>query len=162
ELPAAARELVQYGVDLIFVSTDECTKAAQMATTSIPIVFAGVGDPLGSGLIQSFARPGGNITGVASLSLELGPKRLQVFTELLPGLRRVLFPYDTAAAHAVASLKVYRDAARRLGIELVEQVVHIEEEAQAALAAVRKEEVDGILQPHSVSLNIPGFILKAT
>src|SRR6516162_4445944 len=59
-LPAAARALVQYGVDLIFVSGDEETKAAQRATSQIPIVFASVNDPLGSGLVQSFARPGGN------------------------------------------------------------------------------------------------------
>ncbi len=92
ELPAAARELVQYGVDLIFVSIDEEVKAAQMATSQIPIVFANVGDPLGSGLIQSFARPGGNITGVADLRHELGPKRLEIFKELIPGLQRVLLP----------------------------------------------------------------------
>ena len=146
ELPTAARELVQYGVDLIFASNDESAKAAQMATRQIPIVFDGVGDPLGLGLIQSFARPGGNITGIATLRLEQGPKRLQVFKEIIPGLQRVLFPYDTADAPAVAAVQVYRDAAHRLGIELVEQVVRTEEEAQATLAAVRKGEVDGILQ----------------
>jgi putative ABC transport system substrate-binding protein len=162
ELPAAARELVQYGVDLIFAAIDEEVKAAQMATSQIPIVFANVGDPLGSGLIQSFARPGGNITGVADLRHELGPKRLEVFKELIPGLQRVLLPYDAADAAAVAAVQVYRDAARRLGIELVEQAVHTEEEAQATLAAVRKGEVDGILVHGSTALNIAGFVLEAT
>jgi putative ABC transport system substrate-binding protein len=161
ELPAAARALVQYGVDLIVAETDESAKAAQQATSQIPIVFTCVGDPLVSGLIQSFARPGGNITGVADLRLELGSKRLQVFTEILPGLRRVLYPYDPADASSMAGLKIYRDAARRLGIELVEQAVHTEEEAQTTLAAVRKGEVDGILQSYSASLNIAGFILEA-
>ena len=66
-LPAAARELVQYGVDIIFASEESPAKAAQMATTQIPIVFSGVADPVGLGLIQSFARPGGNITGVTDL-----------------------------------------------------------------------------------------------
>src|SRR5882672_8906342 len=103
-------------------SGNEETKAAQMATSQIPIVFVVGRDPLESGLVQSFARPGGNTTGVANLSIELGPKRLQVFKELIPGLQRVLFPYDTADAHTVAAVQVYRDAARRLGIELVEQV----------------------------------------
>jgi putative ABC transport system substrate-binding protein len=161
DLPAAARELVQYGVDLIFADGDEPAKAAQMATRQIPIVFADVGDPLGSGLIQSFARPGGNLTGVADLRLELSPKRLQVFQELLPGLQRVLFPYDAADATSVAAAQVYRDAARRLGIELVERAVRTEAEAQATLAAVRKGEVDGLLQPHNTALNIPGFVLEA-
>src|SRR5713101_3703264 len=101
-LPAAARELVQYGVDLIFADLDGSAQAAQMATTHIPIVFAGWSDPVGLGLIQSFARPGGNITGVTSLYLELSPKRLEVFHEIVPGLKRVLFLYDAADAYAVA------------------------------------------------------------
>jgi putative ABC transport system substrate-binding protein len=161
-LPAAARELVQYGVDLIFVEGDAPLQAAQMATTRIPIVFGGIrSNPVEMGLVQSFARPGGNITGVTSLSLELGPKRLQVFQELMPGLKRVLFPYDANDAQSVAGAKVYRDAARRLGIELVEKPVQTEEEAQATLAQVRKGEVDGILMPLNVSLNLPGFVLEA-
>src|SRR5712691_11740660 len=76
-LPAAARELVQYGVDLIFADAYDSAKAAQMATTRIPIVLIGGSDPVGLGLIQSFARPGGNITGVTGLYLELSPKRLE-------------------------------------------------------------------------------------
>ena len=118
-----------------------------MATTRIPIVFSGVSDPVGLGLIQSFARPGGNITGVADLRLELGPKRLEVFHEIVPGLKRVLFLYDAADADAVAEARVYRDAARRLGIVLVEKAVRTEEEAQATLAQISKGEVDGILMP---------------
>ncbi|MBI3325553.1 MAG: ABC transporter substrate-binding protein [Nitrospinae bacterium] len=162
ELPAAARGLVQYGVDLIVASLEAPAKAAQMATSRIPIVFMEVGDPLGSGLIQSFARPGRNITGVTDLYLELGPKRLEVFRELVPGLKRVLFPYDAADVYSVAEARAYRDAARRLGIVLVEQMLRTQEEAQAALAEVRRDETDGILAPRHVSLNIPGFILEAT
>ena len=66
-LPAAARQLVQYETDLILVDDDESAKAAQQATSQIPIVFVGVGDPLKQGLIRSFPRPGGNITGVTYL-----------------------------------------------------------------------------------------------
>jgi len=160
-LPAAARELVQYGVDIIVASEDGPAKAAQMATTRIPIVFSVVTDPVGQGLIQSFARPGGNITGVADLQLELGPKRLELFREIVPNLKRVLFLYDTADARAVAAAKVYREAARRLGIELMEKPVRTEEEAQATLAQISKDEVDGILEPPQASLNIPGFSLEA-
>ena len=132
-----------------------------MATDRIPIVFAGVGDPLGSGLVQSFARPGGNITGVTNLSLDLSPKRLELFRQTIPSLKRVLYPYNPADAYAMAQVGVYRDAARRLGIELVEQTVHSEEEAQATLAQVRKGDVDGILAPDGLSFNIPGFVLEA-
>jgi putative ABC transport system substrate-binding protein len=161
-LSTAARELVQHGVNLIFISQPSAAKAAQMATTRIPIVFAGVGDPLGLGLIQSFARPGGNVTGVTNLDLDLSPKRLEIFRQLIPSLKRVLYPYDVADTYAVAQARVYRDAARRLGIELVEQSVQTEEEAQASLAQVRKGDVEGILKPYHISLNIPGFILSAT
>jgi putative ABC transport system substrate-binding protein len=161
-LPAAARELVQYGVDLIFASDMRAAKAAQMATTRLPIVFTGADDPVGPGLVQSFAQPGGNITGVTHLSLELGPKRLQVFQELMPGLKRVLYLYDPADAYSVAGAKAYRDAARRLGIELVEQAVRTEEEAQTTLAQVRTGEVDGMLDPGTLSLNLSGFVLEAT
>jgi len=160
-LPTAAREIVRLGVDLIFVSEDFAFKAAQMATKRIPIVFAGVGDPLGSGLVQSFARPGGNSTGVTNLSLDLSPKRLELFRETLPGLRRVLHPYDPADAYAMAQVRVYREAARRLGIELVEQTVHSEAEARSILAQVQRGDVGGILAPDAISLNVPGFILEA-
>jgi putative ABC transport system substrate-binding protein len=161
-LPAAARQLVQYEVDLVFTSDDMPAKAAQMATTRIPIVFSVVSDPIGLGLIQSFARPGGNITGVTDLRLELGPKRLELFHEIVPGLKRVLYLYDVADADSVAGAKMYREAAHRLGIKLIEKPMRTEEEAQATLVQVRKGEVDGILQPPSPSLNIPGFILEAS
>ncbi len=161
-LPAAARELVQYGVDLLFTDSDHAAKAAQLATTRIPIVFAAVGDPVGMGLIQSFARAGANITGVTTLALELAPKRLEFFREIVPGLTRVLFPYDANDAYAVEEARVYREAAHRLGIELVEKPLQTQEEAQATLTQARKGEVDGILKPRHGSLNIPGFMLEAS
>jgi len=159
-LPVAARELVQYGVDIIFASEEGPAKAAQMATTHVPIVFAGASNPVGLGLVQSFAHPGSNITGVTGLQVELSPKRLEVFREIVPNLKRVLFLYDAADADAVAGAKVYRDAAHRLDIVLVEKPVRTEEEAQATLAQNSKGEVDGILMRSDVSLNIPGFALE--
>jgi putative ABC transport system substrate-binding protein len=161
-LPDAARQLVQYGVDLLFTSEDAPAKAAQQATSQIPIVFTVVSDPVEMGLIQSFARPGGNITGVTELSLQLAPKRLQIFQEMIPHLKRVLFPYNANEAHIVKMARVYREAARHLGMELVERPVHTTEEARAALLQVHKGEVDGILQPSSLSLNLPGQILEVS
>jgi putative tryptophan/tyrosine transport system substrate-binding protein len=161
-LPTAARELVQSGVDVLIVDSDNAAKAAQMATTHIPIVFNYVADPVGLGLIESFARPGGNITGVTNLELELGPKRLEVFQEIVPGLKRVLFPYAAHHTSAAAAARVNRDAARRLGMELVERPVHTEAEVQATLAQVRKEEVDGVLVAlHSHAWNLLGLVTEA-
>ncbi len=161
-LPAAAEGLIQDGADILFPTDSNAAQAAQKVTSRIPIVFAVVSDPVELGLVQSFARPGGNITGVTDLDLELGPKRLELFREMIPRLKRVLFLYNPRDAYAVAGARVYRDAARRLGIILVEQTVRTEEEARASLAKVRKAEVDGILAPTSLSLNIPGFVLEAT
>ncbi len=161
ELPEAARALVRHGVDLIVTTSgDSAAKAAQMATTRIPIVFLGGSDPVGAGLVKSFARPGGNITGIADLELELVPKRMEIFRELIPGLKRVLLVYDATNAVSVARLAVHRDAAQRLGLTLVERPVRTEGEARSVISAVRKGEVDGVFSPRSVSLNIPGLILE--
>jgi putative ABC transport system substrate-binding protein len=161
-LPVAARELVQGGVDLLVADSDHAAKAAQLATTHIPIVFMGVGDPVGMGLIQTFAQPGGNLTGVTTMNLELVPKRLELFREIVPSLQRVLFPFDSTEAYAAAELRAYRDAARQLGIVLVEQPVRTLEEARAAITQLGKDAVDGILKPRHSSWNIPGFMLEAT
>ncbi len=162
ELPEAARNLVRRGVDLIVVSSGgEAAKAAQMATTRIPIVFMGGSDPIEAGLVKSFARPGGNITGIADLEVELVLKRMEIFRELIPGLKRVLLVYDATSAVAVSRLEVHRSAAHRLGLTLVERPVRTEDEARSVISAIRKGEVDGIFSPRALSLNIPGLILDS-
>jgi len=160
ELAQAARDLVRRGVDIIVTAEGGNTaKAAQAATNRIPIVFMGGSDPVGLGLVRSLAHPGGNITGTADLDIDLAPKRMEIFRELVPGLKRMLLPYDATNAYAVAQLAAHRDAARRLGLTLVERPVSTEEEARAAITRIRKGEADGIFSPRFLSLNIPGFIL---
>jgi putative ABC transport system substrate-binding protein len=160
ELLAAARDLVRRGADIIVTTEGSKTaKAAQVATDRIPIVFIGGGDPVELGLVQSLAHPGGNVTGIASLDVELAPKRLEIFRELVPRLKRVLMVYDTTSVHAVTHLEAYRAAAKRLGLTVVERPVRTQEEAGAAISGLRKSDVDGILAPRFLSLNIPGFIL---
>ena len=161
-LPQAARELVEQGVDILFTANPAPAKAAQMATSRIPIVFYGAGDPIGLGLIKSFARPGGNITGVTDLDLELDSKRLEIFKEMIPGLTRVLLPYDKAEAFSVAQAKIYRESARRLKIILIEKTVVTQTEAQATFEDIRTNEVHGIVVPRSLSFNIPGLALEVT
>jgi len=162
-LPAAARQLVERGADILITGGGGANeaKALQMATNRIPIVFMSGSDPVRAGLVQSFARPGGNITGVADLDVELAPKRLEIFRELIPGLRRVLFTYDAGDPSILSQLDGYRKAAHRLGLTLVERPVHTQAEAQKVLGAARRTEVDGILSPRFLSLNIPGFIVEA-
>ena len=161
-LPAAARDLLAQGVDILFTTTPVSVKAARTATSTIPIVFTGAGDPLGQGLIQSFARPGRNLTGITDLDLQLDPKRLEVFHEMIPGFKRALYPYDPSDDFSGAQAKGYRDAAHRLKIVLVEKPVRTPDEAQATFAAIRKSEVDGIVTPRSLSSNIPGLAMEAT
>ena len=163
ELLAAARELVRGGADII-VTTEggNSARAAQMATDRIPIVFIGGGDPVELGLVKSLARPGGNLTGIASLDVELAPKRLEIFRELVPGLKRVLFVYDATNKPAVEQLEPYRIAARSLGLTLVERPVRSQEEAGAVISGLRRGDVDGIFAPRVLSLNIPGFIVATS
>ena len=160
ELPNGARSLVQRGSDIIVTGGgDDAAKAARLATTEIPVVFMGASDPVAAGLVKSFARPGGNVTGIADLSVELAAKRLEIFHELVPGLKRVLFAYDATDSYALTGLGAHRDAARRLGITVVEKPVRSQEQAQAVIGAARKADVDGLFSPGRLSLNIPGFLL---
>ena len=161
-LPAAARQLVQYGVDLLFASGDASAKAAQRATTQIPIVFTGLSDPVELGLVASFARPGGNITGVAELRRELNPKRLELLHQLIPGLKQVFFLYDANDVFSKAAAGIYRHVARQLDIVLVEKPVQTEAEARTVMAEIRTGDVQGIMQPLTLSLNIPGLLLEVT
>jgi putative tryptophan/tyrosine transport system substrate-binding protein len=160
----AARDLVSAGSDIIFATSANGARAAQQATSVIPIVFAEVvGDPVKLGLVRSFSRPGGNVTGVSTLAIELIPKRLEIFKELVPGLKRVLLIYDPSDADGVASVGAYREAAKHLGIQLVEKTPRSQEEAREAVARVRRSDVDGIVAPASgLALNIPGAVLDAT
>jgi len=159
-LLTAARELVRRGADIIVTTEGGNTaQAAKLATNRIPIVFIGGGDPVQLGLVQSLARPGGNLTGIASLDIELAPKRLEIFRELVSGLRRVLLVYDATSKSAGEQIEPYRAAARSLGLTLVERPVRSQEEAGAIISGLRKGDVDGIFAPRVLSLNIPGFIV---
>jgi len=160
-LPAAAKELIQRGVDILFTDGRSASTAARLQTTKIPIVFAGGGSPVELGLIQSFAHPGGNITGVTDLDLELGPKRLEIFKEMIPGLKRLFFPYQATDAYSVSEASAYRDAARRLKIALIDKSVDTADEAKAALGKLKKGEVQGLLAPRPMTLNIPDFVREA-
>jgi putative tryptophan/tyrosine transport system substrate-binding protein len=162
ELPAAARDLVRGGANILVTDgSGDAAKAAQIAALErIPVVFMRVTDPVPRGLIRSFARPGGNITGVADPS-GLAAKRLEIFRELVPGLKRVLVPYDASELALDLMLAEYRAAAHRLGVILVEKPLRTQEEARVAVADIPKGQVDGILSPRWLSLNIPGFMVEA-
>jgi putative ABC transport system substrate-binding protein len=157
-LPAAAKELVQRGVDIVLTDGRSAAKAAQQETTKIPIIFAGGGSPVEFGLIQSFAHPGGNVTGVTDLDLELGPKRLEIFNEMISGVKRVFFASQATDSYSAAEANSYREAARRLKIAIVEKAVQSQTEAGEAFDKIKKGDVQGLLAPRSMTANIPGFV----
>jgi putative tryptophan/tyrosine transport system substrate-binding protein len=99
---------------------------------------------------------------VADLRRELNAKRLELFQQLIPGLKRVLFLYDANDVFSKAAAGIYRQAARQLDIVLVEKPVHTEAEARAAMAEVHPGDVHGIMQPLTLSLNIPGLLLEVS
>ena len=118
-LPTLAQELVNQQVDvLVTLAASPGAAAARQATSTIPIVFSGVGDPVGSGFIASFARPGGNMTGTSNYSPETVGKRLEQLKEIVPGLRRVGALYSFANPSAARELQEAEAAASRLGFTL--------------------------------------------
>ena len=160
-LPVAAKELVRGGVDIVFTVGMSEAVAVQRATRDIPVVFWVEGDPVHAGLVSSYPRPGGNMTGITGVSTLLAPKRLEIFKKLVPRLIKVLFVYDGGDVSSVAQAEAYRAAGGRLGIELVEQAVRTRSQAEAALGKIGRDGVVGIVAPGDVFLNIPGLVLEA-
>ena len=115
----AIRPLVASQPDAILVDTSTLTTRTHEATRTIPIVFTGVSDPIGTGLIESFARPGGNATGVHYSQVEIGAKRLELLRDLLPQARRVMVVRYLAGGE-LDMLPHLRNTASRLGFEIVE------------------------------------------
>jgi putative ABC transport system substrate-binding protein len=143
-LPELVKELTQISVDVIFTNATPGTVAAKQATDKIPIVFTGVGDPVQSGLVHSFAKPGGNVTGVSILSPELGGKRLELLREVIPGITQVAFLWSPSASTAVA-LKTTQTAADALGIQLHSLEVRGPNDFSSASEAVTGKRVQAVL-----------------
>ncbi len=139
---AVAQNLEREKVDLMYAVTTSVTTVVKRATGDIPIVFSVGTDPVASGLVESFAKPGGRLTGVHTLGTDLTAKRLEILKEILPKLRRVLTFYNPNNRVARESSKSARKAARQLRIELIERHVASVEELRAALGALRVGEAD--------------------
>jgi putative ABC transport system substrate-binding protein len=117
-VPSLVAELVQLNVDVIISGDDPALRAAKETTKTIPIVMVINQDPVATGLVNSLARPGGNITGISRLTRELSGKRLELLTEVVPGIVRVGILWDMTAEGPKISFKEYQVAARALKIQL--------------------------------------------
>ena len=148
--PELAAELVRLKVDIIVVAGgDPVIRAAKNATKTIPIVMMGAGaDPVEAGLVESLARPGGNVTGLTILSRELGGKRLELLKEAVPKLARVAVLYDPANPASVLEVKeVLPVAARALGLTIQPWEVRAADDFEKVFAALNKQRPDGLYVP---------------
>jgi putative ABC transport system substrate-binding protein len=147
-------ELVQLKVDVIFVGSTPAALRAKKATQTIPIVFAGASDPVGSGLVASLARPGGNVTGLSLVpGLEMSGKQLELLKEALPKLGYVAVLADATNLPTAGFLKEAELAARSLGIQLQLQNVRDPNELDGALSTIKKGRTDALLVIASPMLN---------
>lgn len=145
-LPALAKELVGRHVNLIVAAGGaEVALAAKSATTTIPVVFEMGGDPIALGVVDSLSRPGGNLTGVSSLSVEVSRKRLEFMREVRPGTNVVAVAINPSSPTSDTQLKNLHTAAESLGLELVVLKASSEQEFDSMFAAVHDAHASGLV-----------------
>jgi putative ABC transport system substrate-binding protein len=135
-LPALAADLVGRKVDVMVAISVLPTRAAKSATSTIPIVFTSVSDPVGLGLVASLARPGGNLTGFSSLSTELSPKRLELLSELVPQAGVIALLVNPNNANAEPVIRDVQEAARAKGVQVPILKAVTEDEIDAAFTSL--------------------------
>lgn len=146
-LPALAMELVQQKVDAIVTRGSDAPQALKKLTSVIPIVLGSASDPVGSGLIESLRQPGGNITGVTTMAVELGPKRLEMLRAMVPNLSRVATLVNIDSVNHVKGLQSLRDAAPTLEMTIVPIEVRSREDIDNGFVQMRRQKVEGLLVP---------------
>ena len=144
QLPELAAELVRLKLDVIVTPTTPASVAAKQATNTIPIVIAGIADAVGAGLITNLARPDGNVTGLTSISAELGGKRLELLKGVVPKASRVAVLHDPADRSNVLILKELQAAAPALGLTLQPLEVQGPGEFEGAFIAMSRERADAL------------------
>ncbi len=144
-LPALAADLLRHQPAMIFAAPGIAALAAKAVTTSVPIVFAGGIDPLGSGLVATLNRPGGNVTGATMLAAELTPKRLQLLHELVPTATTIGYLMNPADGEDTRTAESVQAAARSLGVELVVLPAGDEHEIDAVFASLLQQRVGALM-----------------
>ncbi|HET8563840.1 MAG TPA: ABC transporter substrate-binding protein [Candidatus Binatia bacterium] len=153
-LPDLATELVQLRVDAIVTSGGNPTvRAVKNATTTIPIVMAGVSDAVELGFVASLARPGGNITGTSSLAPELSGKLLELTKEAIPKASRVAVLYS-ASPNWKLYFKQMEAPARSLGVQLLNFQLHGPDELEGTFETIRSKRADAVVIPSSAFLSL--------
>ncbi len=143
--PALIAELIALKVDVIVTAGTPATLAVKKATTSIPLVMVAVADPVGDGMVASLARPGGNITGVSSIALELEGKRLELLRELVPNAAAIVVLWNPLNTSHIRALERLRAAAQVLRMKVQTVAVRVSEQLEDAFAAIVRERPDALL-----------------
>ena len=144
QLPALAAELVALRVDLIVTAATQAIQAAAAATKTIPVVFTGTSDPVGTGLVKSLARPGGNVTGFSTMAADLGAKQIELLKAVLPRLSRLALLVNPTNAGNAAVLRNFEAGAKIVGVSIQQfdaQTPEAIDRAFTAMAAARMEAV---------------------
>src|SRR6266508_143629 len=142
---ALAADLVRLKVDVIVAVGGRATQDAQQATRTIPIVMSVVIDPLGSGLVASLARPGGNVTGLTIMASDLVGKQFEVLKEVVPKVSRVALLWNPANPGSAPQLRAAEVAARALGVRLQTLEARVPQEIDSAFAAMTKERAGALV-----------------
>jgi putative ABC transport system substrate-binding protein len=154
-LPALAKELVHLDVDVLVTTTTPAAIAAKNATKTIPIVFILLAvDPVAAGLVESLARPGGNITGITNIAAELGGKRLELLKETVPKLTRVALLWDPQNSGSAQAWKESQAPARELGLQVHSMEVSSAENFESAF--------NDAIKAHSTALAVTPTILATS
>ena len=142
--PQLVAELIDQRVDVIVSSSTPAVRAAKKATSTIPIVMAGLTDPVGAGLIDSLARPGGNITGLTNIFTELSAKRLDLLKEAVPRLSRVAVVWNPTHPGQTLAFKDTEGAGKVLGVTVLSMEVRRPEDFDRAFTAIVTKRADGL------------------
>ena len=144
-LPAFAAELVRLKVDVIVAVPSPAIRAAQQATSTIPIVFPGTGDPVGSGFAATLARPGGNLTGLSNSNLDVSAKTLELLKSIVPKMSRVAVFANPGSSTEPAMLKSLDAAARNVGVTGFSVEAQTPEEIERAFTTMKRERADAVV-----------------
>jgi putative ABC transport system substrate-binding protein len=145
QLPALAADLVRLRVDVIVAGATPAPETAKRATSTIPIVMASHPDPVGSGLVASLARPGGNVTGLSTLTSELQGKRLQLLREIIPRLSRVAVLSNPTVPNQKADLRELEASARSLHMQLQVIEARASSDLDDAFSAATRERAGALI-----------------
>jgi ABC-type uncharacterized transport system substrate-binding protein len=164
-LDVMAAELVALPVDVILADAGGARDAAKAATKTIPIVFTLAADPVGEGAVASISRPGGNITGVTTDSLQVAAKRVEALKETVPSLRRLVILWNANNRQMPAQVDATERAARALGIETQAVGLHTTVETDAALDTIAQQRPDALLMLPTLSVvrsvhQVPDFVAR--